>query len=463
MEQSKSYQIETNRKGRKILVMNKMVDIEKDESIGFDDFDAIFFNFRCLSLHEALFSLQGISPFYSEKCWIKPRFYKSQFNDNLDKVEYLVDGFAESYEDEAIMNRIEEIYDNIARLNLSYVKDKLQYSHISLCLRLCKYTLSRGIFDFTVTVVPGLSKGFTALFMALFDKLGVNTRMEILRFVQKLTTMNYIRKKRFVERLHLCPDCHSSHLLFIETCPKCHSSYLNEESVIHHFRCANVSPESTYRYDGELRCPKCKMFLRHIGVDYDRPTDIYFCHQCNNTFLSPAMKVYCSQCGKYYKTGELHPFDVWDYEFTEEGIQGVSNPNVKLKLAQDIWNGYVEYENYTDLLDWFLRTLLPDDSVIVLKIHLKDMDMNEDVLETFFQSVYIRFYYYNLTQKGSYIYMSQRCRRKLEGQNRQEMEENVHEYIFELIQHYDSRSTLEEEVFVYTYGDDVADFIKKID
>ena len=38
----RAYEIITNRNGRRILVINRVIDIEKDENIGFHDFDAVF-------------------------------------------------------------------------------------------------------------------------------------------------------------------------------------------------------------------------------------------------------------------------------------------------------------------------------------------------------------------------------------------------------------------------------------
>ncbi|MFQ9809072.1 MAG: hypothetical protein ACLRYB_05330 [Segatella copri] len=42
------------------------------------------------------------------------------------------------------------------------------------------------------------------------------------------------------------------HLLYTECCPKCGSSNLKFQNIIHHFSCANVSPESSYNVGGML-------------------------------------------------------------------------------------------------------------------------------------------------------------------------------------------------------------------
>lgn len=70
---------------------------------------------------------------------------------------------------------------------------------------------------------------------------------------------------------HVCPKCYDKGMIYQETCPKCGSVDVEEHNMIHHFRCANISPERTYVKDGKLICPKCLKELHHIGVDYDRP------------------------------------------------------------------------------------------------------------------------------------------------------------------------------------------------
>ncbi len=100
----------------------------------------------------------------------------------------------------------------------------------------------------------------------------------------------------YVDRMHLCGRCFSSFLNFRETCQKCSSSDLSSEDLLHHFVCAYVGPESDFLKAEALVCPKCAKQLRHIGVDYDKPSVIYTCRKCNITFQDPKVSALCLYC-----------------------------------------------------------------------------------------------------------------------------------------------------------------------
>ena len=73
---------------------------------------------------------------------------------------------------------------------------------------------------------------------------------------------------KFVDTIHLCDNCGFFQLNFREVCPRCRSANLVEERNIHHFRCGYIGHEAEFL---NMRCPKCRRRLKHIGVDYDLP------------------------------------------------------------------------------------------------------------------------------------------------------------------------------------------------
>ena len=119
---------------------------------------------------------------------------RAELDVHVKNLEYLLDGYAGSPIDNTITERIEEIYANINRLKIQ-MEDNLLNSHVILCLRLCKYVIVRGHLSFTTTVLPGLRKGYSALFSVLFDNLGVNKREDMMNFIEKLIELKYVRKK----------------------------------------------------------------------------------------------------------------------------------------------------------------------------------------------------------------------------------------------------------------------------
>ncbi|MBR1787559.1 MAG: hypothetical protein IJ762_00005 [Bacteroidaceae bacterium] len=285
----KAFEIVTNAMGRRVLVIRQYT--EELEKLKYEDSDIVFFDVVGLPSNEKRLLLQVTSPMLTKSYWLKPRFSKTPEQKIMGYIQNLVDGFANSPLDDMVTNKAEEILQRTAELRIEPMLEGLS-TEVTFYISLCKYALSRGMTRLNSTIVPSLTLGITAVYAGMMSNAEITyrenqkfRRSELIEFNHRLLELDYTEYVRHVERIHLCPNCQSSHLIFAECCPKCESSHILQEPMIHHFRCANVSPESTYSYDGELRCPKCRHRLRHIGVDYDRPTDTYSCQECGHTFL----------------------------------------------------------------------------------------------------------------------------------------------------------------------------------
>lgn len=90
--------------------------------------------------------------------------------------------------------------------------------------------------------------------------------------------------------------------------------------MIHHFRCANISPEASYLQDGKLICPKCRHELKHIGVDYDRPASMYYCKENNMHFSAPEVKGLCANCHKISDLSQLIKRRLHRLDYTALGV-----------------------------------------------------------------------------------------------------------------------------------------------
>ncbi len=103
---------------------------------------------------------------------------------------------------------------------------------------------------------------------------------------------------RFIARAYHCVHCECAFLNFMETCPDCGSPNLKSEELIHHFRCAYAGPMSEFQRGGVLVCPKCDLGLKHIGVDYDKPSLTFRCNDCQYVFEEPVPTTVCYNCGR---------------------------------------------------------------------------------------------------------------------------------------------------------------------
>jgi len=213
-------------------------------------------------------------------------------------------------------------------------------------IRLCRYLISRGRTRFEPVLQESSSLGYVIPIFELFSRKGVYQFGEYVSFYQSMYEKGYIKVVRFINKIYLCPKCLHSHLLYIESCPRCHNSDIKGESVIHHFRCANISPEHTYNFGGQLRCPKCHQLLRHIGVDHDRPSVVYTCSHCDNMFLQPQMSVVCTACHSTSEVSDLTPHDITAFEFTPSGREAMVSPNIGFTIYTDFFDNYMEYDRF---------------------------------------------------------------------------------------------------------------------
>ncbi len=126
-------------------------------------------------------------------------------------------------------------------------------------------------------------------------------------------------RRTFFDRFHICPSCGSSRLNVREDCSVCASANLVEESTIHHFRCAHQDLERAFRHDDDLVCPKCRRTLRHIGVDYDKPSVAVLCRSCGHVDAEPVIAFVCIDCGMHSKADRVITHDWHGYELTSLG------------------------------------------------------------------------------------------------------------------------------------------------
>ena len=138
--------------------------------------------------------------------------------------------------------------------------------------------------------------------------------------IKDLLTRDLLAQE-FFDRFHVCDRCSSSHFNVREECVECGSSHLEEEAYLHHFKCAYQGPESDFRQDDDLVCPKCRMELSHFSVDYDKPGSMLKCGGCGHATSEPTVGFVCMECKAHYTGDAVRTRDVHSYELAPRGIE----------------------------------------------------------------------------------------------------------------------------------------------
>lgn len=461
------YLIVKNTNRRRILVINDVVDVDRCPELSFEDFDAIFIDMVDNLMDRIMLAIRLASPLLSEKCRFKPCYVTRRLIGWLGKAEIIVDGYADQPTDSNMAQGIEEIYANMRRINFLLGTEPV-VSHAEEIFRLCRYAISRGQYTFSSHTTPGLSSGYMALYYYTIWFEGQETLQMEERdfFISQLLRLGYVRQTRFIDKIHVCPICHRSNLLFFECCPKCGSSDIREEPVLHHFRCANVSPETSYQWDGELRCPKCHHTLRHIGVDYDKPSSIFTCKQCDETFMYPDMRVLCPDSRRTWKTDDLKPIDVHEYEFTPEGIKAFANYDIHYTLSQTGFYGYSSMRDFLAYLRSASQNEGRQDLLIVARFYVFDPAMDNIVEQMATPPVVqamSRFFNYKNALWGNNYYFLCRASEGELAQLQNRMEYELTSALRDFKQHHDGFEFNLVDTYVYHQGEDMEQFIHRIE
>jgi len=141
--------------------------------------------------------------------------------------------------------------------------------------------------------------------------------IHILKNLNQYASNDFLQAQ-IIDKVNVCYECQGSFLNFSECCTKCNSLDLTTEELVHHFRCAYVGPQSDFMKEEKLICPKCDHQLKHIGIDYDKPSEIHTCKSCNHSSQETKMKAKCIDCCKENELDQLSTFEIYTYSPTEK-------------------------------------------------------------------------------------------------------------------------------------------------
>lgn len=398
--------IQNNKRQRRILIFDGAFNLEESNDFTGEMFDAVFI--FTSSPDEVKAILHTINPVTSRKCCYKPFLASRDLKGKLGEYDELIDNYTYDIDDSNTLDIVDEIINYVKGIGLQADDNRFLSGNLFF-IRLFRYLISRRICHLTPKLNGVSSMGYTIPIFELFFRQGAYNLNEYITFNQSLLEKKYIRSVQFINKIYLCPKCLHSHLLYIENCPHCHSSAIKSEEVIHHFRCANISPEHTYNFGGQLRCPKCHQLLRHIGVDYDRPSVVYTCSNCENTFLQPHMTAVCTSCEHHTDITDLTPYDIIAFEITPEGQEAIISPNIGFTVYTDFYDNYLEFERFVGklrMLSELRNTGGTDIGIEVVKIWILNTEEETCSLNSDFIALFCKkFPTYRISSANNMVYI----------------------------------------------------------
>lgn len=149
-----------------------------------------------------------------------------------------------------------------------------------------------------------------------------------MEFLEKMAGEGVL-SRTVVNRVRICPLCAEMAVNYREVCPHCHAIDFVDTEVIHHFSCGHVGPLEAFRHGAELVCPKCRKTLRHIGLDYEKPSQHIVCNECGLIFSEPAVEAQCLRCGYVCDPNQTKVKNIYRYELSSLAQQAVNEQQIR--------------------------------------------------------------------------------------------------------------------------------------
>ena len=139
---------------------------------------------------------------------------------------------------------------------------------------------------------------------------------EAVAIVEALTDRGILRRS-FFDRLLRCPRCQSINLRPSTHCPKCGSGDTVRGRILEHFACNYVGVEDEFTVKGKYICPRCKLELRTVGIDYVSRGVLRKCRDCSEIFSAPMLKWRCLKCSSLANEDEVQEVNIYAYTLDE--------------------------------------------------------------------------------------------------------------------------------------------------
>lgn len=307
------------------------------------DFDVILIN----ALHSefSAFTIRKLRGFNKSKMYLKPIYFLNPSFDLNSYINSIIDGAVYNLSQlDSIIPQIE----NILNLNNKvYPNESVSYES-DLIMKLLSFNYTRNIK--TIKPIPYMMSAINYCYPGLSSSFDYTEEKKIFDILDIAENEGLI-SGGFYDKTHYCNFCYSGSLNYRSVCPKCNSSNSITQDIIHHFRCGYVGPISdfTNEIDDSLNCPKCNKTLRHIGVDYDKPSSLHTCNSCSNKFQDYDVKAKCLNCEFDNELEVLIEKELKQYSITSKGENAILYGYIAMQKEIQEIIGTVKYEVFSQM------------------------------------------------------------------------------------------------------------------
>ena len=156
------------------------------------------------------------------------------------------------------------------------------------------------------------------------------------RYLHRMVQLDILSVGKCIDRVRYCERCTSGHLNYVDSCPSCTDIDIVSYDALHCFTCGHVDDASEFMKTQSMQCPTCKTLLKHIGVDYDRPLEMYHCNSCKKEFAEANVIAKCLSCDHVNDTHKLQAQSFYSYTVGENAqrflFEEQLNPSLNIQF-----------------------------------------------------------------------------------------------------------------------------------
>lgn len=122
-----------------------------------------------------------------------------------------------------------------------------------------------------------------------------------------------ILKRKFFEKVLVCPSCLSANVSNDYVCPNCNSIDIERKTLLEHSACGTIDSVDNFLVEGGLICPKCNKEMAEAGIDYQKLGSWFQCAQCGKRSDMPSPIHRCRNCGHIFTIKDTGFVNIYTY------------------------------------------------------------------------------------------------------------------------------------------------------
>lgn len=167
-----------------------------------------------------------------------------------------------------------------------------------------------------VELVPDFDLGHTVRYLEVEDVVDGDSE-SAKQLVEKLWDTG-IFKRKFHEKIIVCPSCLSANITSDYVCPNCNSIDIERKTLLEHTECGTIDGIDNFLVEGGLLCPKCNKELIEVGADYQKLGSWFECSQCNKRADMPSPIHRCRNCGHIFTIKDAGFVTIYAYRISAD-------------------------------------------------------------------------------------------------------------------------------------------------